>query len=49
MTVTGNVGGDAELRYTQQGTAIGEFNLPVKQVYGENQKTSCIKCVLWEK
>lgn len=49
ITVTGNVGGDAELRYTQQGTAIGEFNLPVKQGYGENQKTSCIKCVLWGK
>ena len=49
MRVTGNVGGDAELRYTQQGTAIGDFNLPVKQGYGENQKTSCINAVLWGK
>ena len=49
MTVTGNVGANAELRYTQQGTAIGDFNLPVKQGYGEHQKTSWIKCVLWGK
>ena len=49
MTVTGNAGANAELRYTQQGTAIGEFNLPVKQGFGDNQKTSWIKCVLWGK
>jgi len=49
MTVTGNVGANAELRYTQQGTAIGDFNLPVKQGYGEHQKTSWIKCILWGK
>ena len=49
MTVTGNVGANAELRYTQQGTAIGDFNLPVKQGYGDNQKTSWVKCVLWGK
>ena len=49
MTVTGNAGANAELRYTQQGTAIGDFNLPVKQGYGDNQKTSWVKCVLWGK
>ena len=49
MTVTGNVGANAELRYTQQGTAVGEFNLPVKQGFGDNQKTSWVKCVLWGK
>lgn len=49
MTVTGNVGANAELRYTQQGTAVGEFNLPVKQGYGDNQKTSWVKCILWGK
>ena len=49
MTVTGNAGANAELRYTQQGTAIGDFNLPVKQGYGDNQKTSWIKCILWGK
>jgi len=49
MTVTGNAGANAELRYTQQGTAIGEFNLPVKQGYGDNQKTSWVKCILWGK
>lgn len=49
MTVTGNVGANAELRYTQQDTAIGEFNLPVKQGFGDNQKTSWVKCVLWGK
>ena len=26
MTVTGNVGANAELRYTQQSTELGEYN-----------------------
>ena len=49
MTATGNVGKDAELRYLQNNTAIAEFQLPVKQGYGEHQKTSWVKCVLWGK
>lgn len=49
MTATGNVGKDAELRYLQNNTAVAEFQLPVKQGYGEHQKTSWIKCVLWGK
>ena len=49
MTATGNVGKDAELRYLQNNTAIAEFQLPVKQGYGDNQKTSWIKCILWGK
>ncbi|MBI0060388.1 single-stranded DNA-binding protein [Gilliamella sp. M0320] len=30
-------------------TKIAEFQLPVKQGYGEHQKTSWVKCVLWGK
>lgn len=38
MTASGNVGGDAELKYTLKGTVIGEFSLPVKAGYGDNKK-----------
>lgn len=40
MTASGNVGENAELKYTQKATVIGEFSLPVKAGYGDNQKNS---------
>ncbi|WP_392559749.1 single-stranded DNA-binding protein [Orbus mooreae] len=49
LTASGNAGKDAELRYLQNGTAVAEFSLPVKQGYGDNQKTAWIKCVMWGK
>ncbi|OCF98754.1 single-stranded DNA-binding protein [Gilliamella sp. wkB308] len=49
LTATGHAGQDATLRYTQNGTAIGEFSLPVKSGYGDKQKTAWIKCVMWGK
>ena len=49
LTATGNAGQDAILRYAQNGTAIGEFSLPVKFGYGDKQKTAWLKCVMWGK
>lgn len=49
MTASGNVGWNAELKYTQKATVIGEFSLPVKAGYGDNQKTAWVKCMLWNK
>lgn len=49
LTATGHAGQDATLRYTQNGTAICEFSLPVKSGYGDKQKTAWIKCVMWGK
>jgi len=40
----GNLGGDAETKFTQKGTAIATFSLPVVSGYGDNQKTSWMRC-----
>ena len=40
----GNLGGDAETKFTQKGTAIATFSLPVVSGYGDNQKTSWVRC-----
>lgn len=36
---TGNLGGDAELQYTQKGTAVARFSLAVNERRGEEQVT----------
>lgn len=46
FTASGNIGRDAEQRWTPSGKAVAHFSLPVKQGYGEHEKTSWIKCVL---
>ncbi|WP_392565841.1 single-stranded DNA-binding protein [Utexia brackfieldae] len=49
LSASGNVGKDCELRYTNNNTPVAEFHLPVKQGYGEHQKTAWLKCVMWGK
>ena len=44
---SGNLGGDLELRFTPNGKSIGQFSLPVKQGWGENEKTSWVRCKLF--
>ena len=43
MIISGNLGRDMEVRYTQNQKAIGSFPLPVKQGYGEHEKTSWVE------
>ena len=43
MIISGNLGRDMEIRYTQNQKAIGSFSLPVKQGYGEHEKTSWVE------
>lgn len=43
---SGNLGGDCEQKYTPSGNCIANFSLPVKQGYGEHEKTSWVRCVL---
>lgn len=43
---SGNLGSDCESRVTQSGKTIANFSLPVKQGYGEHEKTSWVRCVL---
>lgn len=42
---------DAELRYTQSGTAVASFSLAVDRRYkkGEEQQADFINCVAWQK
>jgi len=41
---SGNLGRDYELAYTPNGKPIGIFALPVKQGFGEFEKTTWIQC-----
>lgn len=40
----GNLGGDCTTRSTTSGKLIATFSLPVKQGYGEYEKTSWVQC-----
>lgn len=42
---------DAELRYTQSGTAVASFSMAVDRRYkkGEEQQADFINCVAWQK
>ena len=44
---SGNIGKDAEQRWTANQKCIASFSLPVKQGYGDHEKTSWVKCVLF--
>ena len=46
---TGNLGHDAELRYTAGGDAIAGFNVALNSGYGENKTTTWMKCSLFGK
>jgi len=46
---TGNLGRDAEQRYTASGDSIVSFSVPVKAGFGDKAVTSWIKCSLWGK
>ena len=49
FTCTGNLGKDAELRYTSSGTAVAGFSLAVKAGYGDKQSTLWLNCSIWGK
>lgn len=44
---TGNLGGDAEVRYTQKGTAITNFSVASTSGWGDNKTTTWVRCVMW--
>lgn len=47
FTASGNIGRDCELRVTPNGKNIANFPLPVKQGYGEHEKTSWVNCKIF--
>jgi single-strand DNA-binding protein len=46
---TGNLGNEAEMRYTAGGDPIVNFSVAVKAGYGEKATTTWIRCNMWGK
>lgn len=46
---TGNLGGDAETRFTQSGDAIVSFSVGVKAGYGDKATTTWARCSMFGK
>jgi single-strand DNA-binding protein len=46
---TGNLGRDAEQRYTQKGDSIVSFSVGVSSGYGENKSTTWANCSIFGK
>lgn len=47
--ITGNLGNDADQRYTQGGDSIVSFSVPAKSGFGDKAVTSWIKCSMFGK
>ena len=51
-TFAGRVGADAELKYTQSGKAVADFNIAIdngKDSEGQKRQPTWVKAVLWER
>lgn len=46
---TGNLGKDAESRYTPSGDAVLQFSVGVKSGYGDKASTTWARCSMWGK
>lgn len=46
---TGNLGKDAESRYTPSGDAVLQFSVGVKSGYGDKATTTWARCAMWSK
>ena len=49
FTFSGRIGRDAETGSTQGGTAVCNFPVAVESGYGDNKKTTWVRCALWGK
>ena len=49
ITVTGNLGKDAENRTTQGGDTVCSFSVASKQGYGDRATTNWFRCSVWGK
>lgn len=47
ITIIGNLGRDAALRYTPQGTAVSEFSVATTEKYKDNETTTWFRVTLW--
>lgn len=44
ISFTGNLGRDVEVRVTPSGVSVANFSVPIKSGYGNNEKTSWVRC-----
>ena len=49
VNLIGNMTRECELRITSTGKPVASFTLAVNTGYGDNQQTSFINCVVWNK
>ncbi len=49
LSAIGNIGREAEVRYTPNGDAIASFSFALNSGYGEKQITSWLNCSIWGK
>lgn len=49
VTLMGNLTRDPDLRYTPQGTPVGQFGLAMNRKRGETEETTFVEVVLWSK
>jgi single-strand DNA-binding protein len=49
FTATGNLGRDVETRQTANGTTVATFPIAVSSGYGDNKKTTWVRCALFGK
>lgn len=49
LTITGYLSRDAENRTTQSGKTVTNLNIPVKQGWGDNEKTNWYRVAIWGK
>lgn len=49
FTFTGNLGGNAEQRYTQSGDSVVSFSVAVKAGFGDKASTTWVRCTMFGK
>lgn len=49
VSIIGNLGRDAELRYTASGSARSEFSVAVNEKYQDKERTEWFNVVIWGK
>ena len=49
ITITGYLSRDAEVRTTQGGDSIANWNVPVRQGFGDREKTNWFRVSIWGK
>ena len=47
LTFTGNLGRDAETRYTANQTPVCSFSVPMKSGFGQREQTDWVSCSMW--